>query len=73
MKDDTIAERDSWLPVAVPAILFSVAPLAADHLDGIDDSPDQVATLVIAVGSANGFQSEVSHIYCSLLGTIETA
>ena len=79
MHDGTVAQGDSWLQAAVPAILASPAFTTRTSLllitwDENDDSPgNQVATLVIAPGVPKGFQSRVPYTHYSLLRTIESA
>ena len=57
MNDGTIARGDTWLPVAVPAILSSAA----------------VTALVIGEGVPERFQLQVPYTHWSLLRTIKTA
>ena len=79
MHDGTIAQGDTWLSTAVPALLGAPAFTTQRSLlfitwDENDDSPgNQVATLVIADGVPKGFQSRVAYNHYSLLRTIETA
>jgi phosphatidylinositol-3-phosphatase len=79
MHDSTIAQGDTWLSVAVPAILSSDAFTTRRSLllltwDENDDSPgNQVATLVIAQGVPAGYRSQIPYNHYSLLRTIETA
>jgi acid phosphatase len=79
MHDGTVAQGDSWLSNAVPAILASPAFTARNSLlfitwDENDDSPgNQIPTLVIANGVPKGFKSQVPYNHYSLLRTIESA
>jgi acid phosphatase len=79
MHDGTVAQGDSWLSLAVPAILSSSAFTEKRSLlfitwDENDDSPgNQVATLVVAHGVPAGFKSQVPYNHYSLLRTIEAA
>ncbi len=76
MHDGTVAQGDTWLSVAVPALLSSAAFTQRSLLfvtwDENDDSPgNQIATLVIARGIPAGFTSQVPYTHYSLLRTIE--
>ena len=79
MHDGTVAQGDTWLSVAVPALLSSDAFTQRRSLlfvtwDENDDSPgNEVATLVIARDVPAGFTSQVPYNHYSLLRTIETA
>ncbi|HMD91516.1 MAG TPA: alkaline phosphatase family protein [Trebonia sp.] len=79
MHDGTVAQGDTWLSAAVPALLASDAFTTQRSLlfivwDENDDSPgNQVPALVIADGVPKGFQSQVAYTHYSLLRTIETA
>jgi acid phosphatase len=79
MHDGTVAQGDTWLSAAVPALLSTDAFTRRRSLllitwDENDDSPgNQVATLVIAQGVPAGFKSQVPYSHYSLLRTIETA
>ncbi|MDX6418692.1 MAG: phosphatidylinositol-3-phosphatase [Trebonia sp.] len=79
MHDGTVAQGDTWLSAAVPALLSSEAFTQRRSLlfitwDENDDSPgNEVATLVIAQGVPAGFKSQVPYNHYSLLHTIETA
>jgi acid phosphatase len=79
MHDGTIAQGDTWLSAAVPAVLSSDAFTRRRSLllitwDENDDSPgNEVAALVIAQGVPAGFKSQVPYNHYSLLRTIETA
>jgi phosphatidylinositol-3-phosphatase len=77
MHDGTVAQGDTWLSVAVPALLSSDAFTQRQSLlfitwDENDDAPgNEVATLVIAKGIPAGFKSQVPYTHYSLLRTIE--
>jgi len=65
MHDGTVAQGDTWLSAAVPALLSSpaftrAAVAACDHL-GRERllTGNEVATLVIAKGVPAGFRSQV--------------
>jgi hypothetical protein len=79
MHDGTVAQGDTWLSAAVPALLSSDAFTQRRSLllitwDENDDSPgNQVAALIIAQGVPAGFKSQVPYNHYSLLRTIETA
>jgi acid phosphatase len=79
MHDGTVTQGDTWLSVAVPAILSSGAFTTRRSLllitwDEDDDSPgNQVATLVIGEGVPAGYQSQIPYNHYSLLRTIEAA
>jgi hypothetical protein len=79
MHDGTVAEGDTWLSAAVPAILASPAFTTQNSLlfitwDENDYAPgNQVTTLVIAQGVPKGFTSQVAYNHYSLLRTIESA
>ena len=79
MHDGTVAQGDTWLSAAVPAILASDAFTTQRSLlfivwDENDDSPgNEVPALVIADGVPKGFQSQVAYNHYSLLRTIEVA
>jgi acid phosphatase len=79
MHDGTVAQGDTWLSAAVPALLSTDAFTRRRSLllitwDENDDSPgNEVATLVIAQGVPAGFKSQVPYSHYSLLRTIETA
>ena len=79
MHDGTIAQGDTWLSTAVPAILSSPAFTTQKSLlfitwDENDDSAgNQVPTLVIADGVPKGFRSQIAYNHYSLLRTIEVA
>jgi acid phosphatase len=79
MHDGTVAQGDTWLSAAVPALLSCDAFTRRRSLllitwDENDDSPgNEVATLVIAQGVPAGFKSQVPYNHYSLLRTIETA
>jgi acid phosphatase len=79
MHDGTVAQGDTWLSAAVPAILSSAAFTTRRSLLLItwDENNDllrnHVATLVIAQGVPAGFKSQVPYNHYSLLRTIETA
>ena len=84
MHDGTIAQGDTWLSTAVPALLGapafttqrSLLFITWDENDDTTSSPgpgNQVATLVIADGVPKGFQSRVAYNHYSLLRTIEIA
>ena len=79
MHDGTVAQGDSWLSSAVPAVLSCDAFTQRRSLllitwDENDDSAgNEVATLVIASGVPAGFKSQIPYDHYSLLRTIETA
>jgi phosphatidylinositol-3-phosphatase len=84
MHDGTVAQGDTWLSAAVPALLGapafttqrSLLFITWDENDNATSTPDpgnRVATLVIADGVPKGFQSRVAYNHYSLLRTIETA
>jgi acid phosphatase len=79
MHDGTVAQGDTWLSSAVPAVLSCDAFTQRRSLllitwDENDDSAgNEVATLVIAQGVPAGFKSQVPYNHYSLLRTIETA
>jgi hypothetical protein len=75
----TVAQGDTWLSAAVPALLAAPAWTEQNSLlvitwDEDDNAPgNQVATFVIASGVPAGFKSQVAYNHYSLLRTIETA
>lgn len=79
MHDGTVAQGDTWLSTAVPALLASPAWTEQNSLlvitwDEDDNAPgNQVATFVIASGVPAGFKSAVAYNHYCLLRTIETA
>jgi phosphatidylinositol-3-phosphatase len=79
MHDGTIAQGDTWLSTAVPAILAAPAWTEQRSLllitwDENDDSPgNQVATFVVAGGVPAGFRSQAAYNHYSLLRTVEAA
>jgi hypothetical protein len=79
MHDGTVAQGDTWLSVAVPALLASGAFTTQRSLllvtwDENDDSAgNEVVTLVIAKGVPAGFKSQVPYTHYSLLRTIEAS
>ena len=79
MHDGTVAQGDTWLSTAVPALLASPAWTEQNSLlvitwDEDDNAPgNQVATFVIASGVPAGFTSAVAYNHYSLLRTIEAA
>jgi hypothetical protein len=79
MHDGTVAQGDTWLSTAVPALLAAPAWTEQNSLlvitwDEDDNAPgNQVATFVIASGVAAGFTSAVAYNHYSLLRTIEAA